>query len=373
MSSVPFFSILIPTKNRPHIVGYAIQSVLNQGFEDFEIILVDNDDSNATEKVLCDFEDPRLRYFRTGSLNMVENWSFALSKARGQYVTVLEDKQAYYPNALETIAQVISDNNSQVVVWGWDVYNDNLNLAYQASEGFGVDTIPSVDILHAYVNDLSGVWRCLPRMLNSCASHQLIHEINSHPQVDNFFSLLSPDLCAAFYQLGYTEELSIIQQNLGLVGYFQLSNADQSLKKKKDIFEFFGKGDYSNIVVNSVPIKETKLLHNSVYNDYLRVRKKIDGRLSSYQMTPEIYAKMCLSDFARLPYEKRNNETFKAILEYMKQNQIPKVPLLLTYIKCYLIRKLGEIALLSNMRDRRKKKTWKADNILDATLVGNKS
>jgi len=369
MSDVPFFSILLPTKNRAHIVGYAIQSILNQSFEDFEIILVDNDDSDATVKLVNEFDDSRLRYFRTGALNMVENWTFALSKARGQFVTVLEDKQAYYSFALETLYHVVNDNSSSVVVWGWDVFNDNLKLAYKTSHESGVFSLPSGDVLHDYVNDVPRVWEHLPRMLNSCASLGLVKKINSHPNVESFFSLLSPDLCAAFYQLGYIEELYVVRQRLGLIGYFQLSNADQSLKKKKDIFEFFGKGDFSKFVVDSVPIKETKLLHNSVYNDYLRVRRQIGGRLDRYEMPSEVYAKLCLSDFARMPFEIKNVETFKAILQYMDKNKVPKLALLLMYVKLLGIRKLGEMTWLSNLRDRFKKTTWKAKNILDATLV----
>jgi len=372
VSSVPFFSILLPTKNRAHIVGYAIQSILNQSFEDFEIILVDNDDSDATAQKLKCFNDSRLKYFRTGSLNMVENWSFALSKAQGRFVTVLEDKQAYYPDTLETLAGVINENASRVVVWGWDVYNDHLKLAYRVSHESGIYTLSSDEVLEAYVNDSPGVWRCLPRMLNSCASMELIQEINAHPNVGNFFSLLSPDLCAAFYQLGLTDELCVVRQSLGLIGYFQLSNADQSLKKKKNIFEFFGKGDYSDVVVSCVPVKETKLLHNSVYNDYLRVRNKIGGRLKHYEMSPRTYAQVCIHDFARLPYDKGNMETFRAILSYMREHDIFSLPLLLSCFRAYVIRKLGEISLLSNTRDRLKKTTWKAKNILDATVTREK-
>jgi len=367
MSSAPFFSILLPTKNRAHIVGYAIQSILNQSFEDFEIVLVDNDDSDATANKVDSFSDSRLRYFRTGSLNMVENWSFALSKARGRYVTVLEDKQAYYPDALATLAEVISDHDSSIVVWGLDVFNDHLQLAHSTSHESGVQVLSSDAVLQGYVDNSPGVWRCLPRMLNSCASMELIQEINAHPNVENFFSLLSPDLCAAFYQLGLADELCIVHRSLAIDGYFQLSNADQALKKKKNIFEFFGKGDYSDIVVSCVPIKETKLLHNSVYNDYLRVRKMIGGRLEHYEMSPRTYARVCMHDFARLPYEEGNMETFRAILSYMKAHAIFRLPLLLSCLKAYIIRKLGEISLLSNTRDRFKPTRWKAKNILDAT------
>jgi glycosyltransferase involved in cell wall biosynthesis len=95
LTQPPFFSVLIPTKNRSHLVGHAVQSVLGQNFDDFEIILVDNDDGDSTQEVIKQFSDPRIRYYRTGGLSMPWNWEYARQKANGLYLTVLEDKQCY--------------------------------------------------------------------------------------------------------------------------------------------------------------------------------------------------------------------------------------------------------------------------------------
>src|SRR6185312_2299854 len=98
----PFFSILLPTKNRSEIVPGAIQSALDQTFNDFELIISDNDDSEiATRQAVAKFEDSRIRYFRTsGKLRMYENWENAFNQASGEYVLVLEDKQRLVKDAL---------------------------------------------------------------------------------------------------------------------------------------------------------------------------------------------------------------------------------------------------------------------------------
>lgn len=54
----PLISILIPTKNRSFLVGYAIKSVLIQTFTNFELIVIDNDDNpEATKKVVTSYDD----------------------------------------------------------------------------------------------------------------------------------------------------------------------------------------------------------------------------------------------------------------------------------------------------------------------------
>ena len=116
----PFFSILLPTKNRSELVGEAIESVLSQTFESYELIVVDNDDSDSTCTIVSSYDDHSLKYYRTGGLSMVENWEYAYEKANGKYVTVLEDKLSFYNTALEDIYNIVCAQNSVAVVWGID-------------------------------------------------------------------------------------------------------------------------------------------------------------------------------------------------------------------------------------------------------------
>ena len=119
MGKLPFFSVLIPTKNRSHLVGQAIESVLFQKYRDFEIIVSDNDDSDIlTRTVVKKFDDQKIKYFRTqGNLSMHDNWEFALSKAVGEYVMVLEDKQILYLDALEKIYDAAGNGKNPCITW----------------------------------------------------------------------------------------------------------------------------------------------------------------------------------------------------------------------------------------------------------------
>src|SRR5438132_34039 len=108
----PFFSILLPTRNRSEILGDAIQSALRQTFSDFELIVSDNDDSaTATRDAVAKFNDARIRYFRTsGQLPMHENWENAFNLATGEHVLILEDKQRLVTNALEILHHYIQQH-----------------------------------------------------------------------------------------------------------------------------------------------------------------------------------------------------------------------------------------------------------------------
>ena len=62
---MPFISVVIPTRNRAHLLRYALQSVVTQDWDDFEIIVSDNDSSDNTRQVVERYADKRIRYVRT--------------------------------------------------------------------------------------------------------------------------------------------------------------------------------------------------------------------------------------------------------------------------------------------------------------------
>lgn len=325
-TTTPFFTILVPTKNRHHIVGYAIQSVLDQTFEDFEIVVMDNDDGELTKEALANFKDTRVRYYRSGGLNMSQNWERALEKSTGKFVTVLEDKQAYYPFALKVIHDAIVASNSDVVVWEWDVYEDQRNLAISRRRSEIVKSVSSRKILDFYVNDPSKAGSYMPRMLNSCIRSDIIVEIKKHPNVDRFFSEYAPDLCAAFYSLAYVNEVHLLNRGIGLVGYNNLSNAVRGRLGDGKEVKYYGVPTGRVAELEYVPIKSLRLTYNTVYNDYLRLRSEIGGKLEQYTMNAVAYAKVCLWDVVRMYNSGADPQVvlseFRLILEYLRRERL---------------------------------------------------
>lgn len=63
-------SIILPTYNRANQVGKAIESVLAQTYEDFELIVVDDGSTDETEKVVTSYKDCRIGFVITGCRKM---------------------------------------------------------------------------------------------------------------------------------------------------------------------------------------------------------------------------------------------------------------------------------------------------------------
>jgi glycosyltransferase involved in cell wall biosynthesis len=102
----PYFSVVIPTYNRSELFPLAVRSILNQTFDDYEVIVSDNGSSDATPHVATAFADPRVRYARTPRhFTIADSWEFARSQATGRFTIMLSDDDALVASALERLHQ----------------------------------------------------------------------------------------------------------------------------------------------------------------------------------------------------------------------------------------------------------------------------
>ena len=103
---MPLFSIVIPTFNRSDLFPYAVRSILNQTFEDFEIIISDNCSGDDTPEVARQFTDPRVKYVQTPRhFTIADAWEFARSYASGKFIMMLSDDDALISTALQRFAE----------------------------------------------------------------------------------------------------------------------------------------------------------------------------------------------------------------------------------------------------------------------------
>lgn len=107
----PFFSVIIPTYNRAQILIKTLQSVLEQTFQNFEVIIIDNGSTDNTEQVIKKVEDNRVHYRwqkGTGSPANPRNQGIKLS--RGKWICLLDSDDLWFPNKLAETYKNICQN-----------------------------------------------------------------------------------------------------------------------------------------------------------------------------------------------------------------------------------------------------------------------
>ena len=113
---MPEVSVVIPTYNRAGFLRSAIRSILNQTFQDFEIIVVDDGSTDCSAKeVVSEFRDPRIRYIRhevNRGGSAARNTGIKSSK--GKYIAFLDDDDEWLPEKLERQINVIDSSSERV-------------------------------------------------------------------------------------------------------------------------------------------------------------------------------------------------------------------------------------------------------------------
>ena len=120
------FSVLLPTRNRLEYLKYAITSIVEQDYDDWEIIISDNCSEEKVEDYIRSLSESRIKYFRTQSFCPVtENWNNALEKSTGDYVIMLGDDDCLLKGYFKTCAALLQQHNLPDMI-----YNSAMNYVY---------------------------------------------------------------------------------------------------------------------------------------------------------------------------------------------------------------------------------------------------
>lgn len=115
----PLISVCIPTYNRAKSLGRAIESVLSQTYENFELIISDNDSNDNTADIVAMFNDIRIRFVKQSTnLGMAGNWNACIKMARGEFIAFLSSDDYWEGICLEVLAAEFLGEQSLGIVFG---------------------------------------------------------------------------------------------------------------------------------------------------------------------------------------------------------------------------------------------------------------
>lgn len=125
---MPKVSICVPTYNNVKEAERLISSIMEQTYEDYEIIITDDSDNDDIEKLIQKLFDERIRYVHNvNKLGHIYNWNAAIEKAEGDYIKIMfSDDWFTYPDSLDEFVRMLDahpeadlafSNSMQVSEW----------------------------------------------------------------------------------------------------------------------------------------------------------------------------------------------------------------------------------------------------------------
>lgn len=132
---MPKVSVIIPTHNRADLLPVAVKSVLNQTFQDFEIIIVDDASTDNMADVVSAFKDERIKLFRrdvSGGDAVARN--LGIANSNGEYIALLDDDDEWFPEKLQLQIGVFMNSPPEIGA----VYTGCMNIDIESQKILGV-------------------------------------------------------------------------------------------------------------------------------------------------------------------------------------------------------------------------------------------
>ena len=136
----PLISIVMPTYNREYEIKIAINSVINQSYKNWELIIVDNYSGDKTEELIKSFNNKKIFYYKIKNNGIIaKSRNYGIRKSKGKIISFLDSDDWWKFNKLELAMQYINNgyeftyHRKYVVKSRHTNYNFIKTLAYNSS------------------------------------------------------------------------------------------------------------------------------------------------------------------------------------------------------------------------------------------------
>ena len=154
-------SVIMPCYNASNFIGNAIRSVINQTYQNLELIIVNDGSTDDSEKIIHQFTDNRIRYFFQKNKGQCAASNFGLAKATGDYIKFFDADDVMNETHLEAQLKKLNGRTDAVASCAWGrFYDDNPFSAKFIEEPVWKDMLP-LDWIKAALSqssDMMGAW-----------------------------------------------------------------------------------------------------------------------------------------------------------------------------------------------------------------------
>ncbi|GBO51700.1 glycosyltransferase PglI [Pseudanabaena sp. lw0831] len=282
---MPFFSVLMPTRNRARLLQESLKSAVYQRFQDYEIIVSDNNSQDNTKEIVMGFANScdKIKYVNPGmDLSMLDNWEYILNHANGDYIIYLCDDDALTEISLEYIHLILTKFSINIMVWQRAYYHHpdipDKNLRGDLSCKFGSGNLYELEsrkMSELFCDFDSQSYNLLPKILNCVVSKNLIDKCRQKTGL--FFLPPFPDYSAACHLLGISSTYHFIDLPIYICGISYVSNAGAQYNRKQKVESYLSLFDrdilenipYAMKYLTATYLLATQYKFQSIYDNEL--------------------------------------------------------------------------------------------------------
>lgn len=117
-------SIILPAYNSENTIAKTIESILNQNFENFELLLINDGSTDRTEAICKNYSsnDKRIKYFKLKNGGVSKARNFGIAKVSSPLIVFIDSDDLYEHNYLEELLNDISKNDYDLCICGYNCF-----------------------------------------------------------------------------------------------------------------------------------------------------------------------------------------------------------------------------------------------------------
>lgn len=153
MGSCPKISVIMPVYNtKEESLREAIESILNQTYTDFELILInDGSTRQECEDVIKSYTDERIRYIKQENQGAAGSRNNGIKQAVGEYIAIMDSDDIAYPNRFEEEVKFLDEHQDYAIVGSWAEIFPKKRLLKVVEEPRILDFIRECNFVHSTV------------------------------------------------------------------------------------------------------------------------------------------------------------------------------------------------------------------------------
>lgn len=271
-------SVIMPVYNAKDYVGRAIESILSQDFESFELILVDDGSTDGSADICDEFarKDDRIVLIRQKNAGTCAARNVGLSIARGEYITFCDHDDEYLPGSLQSSYDKVKKENADVLKNSFLIVENNETESRTYKVASSEMKYEASDLRDHYCDIRCNplfkfVWNALYRRdVIGSLNFDLIYKHGLEDNVFNMRILENVKTCVVF------------SPNVAYQQIIRKNSSSQSFLKKLDKNNF----------------EEYQTYFNTEYNFLIRFQQDCCNLRNEFLLLDNMYRLFCRSDWS---------------------------------------------------------------------------
>lgn len=252
-NELPYFSVIIPQKDRAEYIGHTLRTCMIQDYPNFEIIVSDDCSEDNSVEVIENLAkiDSRIKLFaHKKHLGMRDNFEFALSQVKPGYVMALGGDDGLTPGCIWRMYDILKSTGQQLLTWtpAGFVYpdeEDGPNIFYvKRKKKEKVKLLRSEDFLNKIAKSFRYLVDDCPMFyMKGVASTELVERVKSRTKDHCFYYCPTPDGFSGVVLAGEVEQYAYTNEPLSIIGNTKKSQGKNyhrtDEKSKAEAQQFF--------------------------------------------------------------------------------------------------------------------------------------